>query len=129
MEHVLTDQIVRQALRGEICTVCPLRPPGSESLGPEVARSCEIGCPIFTNLEPLKAIAAAGQENPLVAYERAIREQVCQKCTASVTAGDYCYEGFSRTCPLSIMAPNVLLVIESLLSGRVTFGDRNKPPA
>jgi hypothetical protein len=81
------------------------------------------------NLAPLKDIAVATQDNALVAYERAIRDQVCQKCTATETAGDYCYEGFSRTCPLSVMAPNVLLVIESLLSGRVTArGGGETPP-
>jgi hypothetical protein len=130
MENTSTDQALRQSLRTEICPICPMRPPGSASLGPLIARSCEPGCPIFTNLEALKQIAAGGADNPLAAYERAIRQQVCQTCAASTTAGDFCYEGFSRTCPLSVMAPNVLLLIESHTSGTTAppSGGAETPP-
>jgi hypothetical protein len=129
MENTSTEQVLRYALRGQVCPICPLRPPGSESLGPTVARSCEVGCTIFTNLETLKGIAASSADNPLAGYERAIREQICQGCKAAPTAGDFCYEGFSRTCPLSVMAPNVLLVIESLLAEHTTSqAGARKPP-
>jgi hypothetical protein len=122
-QQLPTDEVLRRSLREGICPLCPMRPPGSENLGPLTARTCEPTCTIFTNLEPLKDIALGGAGDPLAAYERRIKEQICQKCMATPTAGDFCYEGFSRTCPLSIMAPTVLLVIEALITERSATGN------
>jgi hypothetical protein len=84
-------------------------------MGPLKARECEGACTIFTNLEALKAIAAQCEGDVRARYENAIRERVCQQCTATPTAGDFCYEGFTRVCPLSLHAGTVLSVIEPLL--------------
>ena len=118
MQHVLTNEVMRRALRAKVCPSCPKRPVGSESFGPMVARACEGTCTVFGNLKTLKLIARQLEKEPGAGYEQAIRNQICQQCTAAPTAGDYCLEQFNRVCPLSTHAGVVLETIESLLPAR-----------
>ena len=115
MQNVGPDTEMRRALRAQVCTTCPMRPKGSEALGASIARTCETSCTIFENLDALKSIARQFQGDPLADYERAIRDSVCQHCTATPSAGDYCSDRLARTCPLSVQESNVLTVLESLL--------------
>jgi hypothetical protein len=115
MHHVATDEVIRRALRAQVCPTCRLRPEGSESLGPLAARLCEGTCTIFETIDELTAIAERFAGDPLASYERAINDGICQHCTAAPTAGDYCSERFHRTCPLTLEAANVLTIIEALL--------------
>src|SRR5262245_59142594 len=115
MQHVVTDEVIRRALRARICPTCPHRPDGSEAMDPLEARASEPACTIFANLEALKSIAAKGAGDIHAGFERAIKDGICQHCTATPTAGDWCYERFARSCPLSIFAADVVEIIESLL--------------
>jgi len=125
MQHVLTNAVIRRALRARVCPTCPKRPEGSESLGPLVPRTCEGACTIFGNLKQLKLIARQLEDQPRGNYELAIRNQICQQCTAAPTAGDYCLEQFNRVCPLSTHAGVVLQTIESILPKRKTASTRS----
>jgi hypothetical protein len=109
-----TDSVLRRALRAGICPTCPFRPQGSESMG-WVARSCEGTCTIFGNLNSLVLVAIGCAENPSAGFERLIRDQVCQQCNAVPTAGDYCSDRLSRTCPLSVQMADVLAALEPLV--------------
>lgn len=118
MQNVSTKRLIRRALRARVCTTCPIRPEGSESLGPTVTRKCEGTCTIFNNLEPLTAIAEQTAGDRLALFESAIRDSVCQTCKAAPSAGDYCSERLHCTCPLVLQAGHVLEVIESVLPAR-----------
>ncbi len=117
MQHVSTETLVRRAIRCQICPHCHRRPKGSENLGPRVARLCEPNCPIFRYLPKLEEIAARHANEP-GAYEAAIRDLVCQTCTLSPTAGDYCVEGMTRNCPLATYVKQAVELIEGLLAIR-----------
>src|SRR5215218_4455456 len=101
MQHVPIQSITARAVRAKICTQCYQRPTGSESWEPARSRPCEGECAIFRNLLKLEKIAAQVNDPGLDAYERAVRSQVCQRCTLSATAGDFCAEFATRSCPLS----------------------------
>jgi hypothetical protein len=67
-------------------------------------------------LEALKSVAQHTADDSLLHFERAIREGVCQQCTATPSAGDYCADRLACTCPLAVQAAKVLEVFESLLT-------------
>jgi hypothetical protein len=55
------------------------------------------------------------QHDPtLDSIEPALRNNVCNHCTLSRTAGDYCSELLARTCPLSRYALDVVQLLERL---------------
>lgn len=114
MQHVDSFEVIRRALRARICPKCPQRPEGSDSLGPLEARSCEPACTIFGNIRPLRGMALQFAGDRLAGYEQAIRDCVCQHCQATPTAGDFCSERLTRTCPLSLFGREVLSIIETL---------------
>jgi len=149
MQNVRPDAVIRRALRAQICPTCLQRPVGSESLPNTQARVCEGACTIFANLKTLMRIAAqqaraatAGQkltatdqrlEGGMVShFERAVQDEVCQTCTASPTAGDYCHQRLNCSCPLVLYGGRALAIIESLLPGvrrrhRAACGPRQQP--
>ena len=115
MQHVPQIELARRALRGAVCPTCYQRPPHSESLPPTVARSCEPVCPLFRHIDQLVAIAEASAAGATHDYERAIRDDVCNKCCTVPTAGDYCSERFHGACPLSLFAGRAVAVLEALV--------------
>jgi len=102
---------MQQAIRGNICIVCYRRPQGSETLGPDVPRSCEGECTIFLNLGTLKEIADASSPGP-GNWQRAMRELICRTCEQTPQPGDDCPANAARTCPLSRYAARVVQVLE-----------------
>ena len=116
MQHAKILEVMRRALRSEICTQCSQRPPGSESFEATVARTCEPLCPIFKNLPRLQSIARRVDGPAMAPYELAVLNRVCQNCDRSLTAGDYCHENLTRDCPLSRYMAQVITVIERVLA-------------
>jgi hypothetical protein len=108
MQHLTLTQVMKRAVRATVCSQCYQRPIGSETLSPEEPRACEPTCTIFNNLARLKAIA---DRDDLPPWENLIKDRICQKCEDSPSAGDYCAEGMTRTCPLSRYGGMVLEVL------------------
>src|SRR6186997_827022 len=100
MQKVQILNLMRRALRGEICVDCWQRPPGSEKLGNDLARTCEVHCPIFKQLPRLQSVARQVKSPSLAPYQLAVLNRICQKCDSTPTAGDYCHEQLNRSCPL-----------------------------
>ena len=115
MQHLPQIELARRALRGTICPTCYQRPPHSESLPPTVARSCEPQCPVFKYIDRLLVIAEASAAGSARHYERAIRDDICNKCCTAPTAGDFCSEGLHSTCPLSRFAGQAVAVLQALV--------------
>jgi hypothetical protein len=118
MQHLNPAQLSQHAVRAAVCTHCIYRPPHSEKLSSSVARSCERDCAIFLNLNVLRGIAAADQRTPMADYEREITQRVCRRCDLSSTAGEYCVERLTCTCPLAMYSGEVLAALESLYPQR-----------
>jgi hypothetical protein len=115
MQRVQILELMRRALRGDVCKECWQRPPGSEKLDTTVPRTCEVHCPIFKDLPRLQSVARQVKSPSLAPYQLAVLNRICQKCDASPTAGDYCHEQLTRTCPLSRYLGKVMGVIERVL--------------
>jgi hypothetical protein len=113
MRKLPLTQVLRRGIRATVCVQCYQRPVGSEALSPDTPRDCEPDCPIFDNLARLKVIADRDDLGP---FETTIRNRICQKCEQSPTAGDYCAEGLTRSCPLSRYAGLVLEVLGRIRS-------------
>ena len=116
MQHATLLPVVKNALRAEICTVCDQRPAGSETLGPTVARSCEDQCPIFKYVPKLVGIASTVRGQRLGPVEDLLLDHVCNHCDVSQSAGDFCAERLSRSCPLSVHHLKVIETIEPLIA-------------
>ena|SRR2546426_2430833 len=114
MQHLPITEIVSRLVREIACTKCYQRPPGSESLGPEVSRTCEATCPLFFHLPALVHLAGQVDDTP-GACETAIQGSVCGGCRLSPTAGDYCADYAARTCPLSRYSAEVLNALQRLV--------------
>lgn len=113
MQHPPPLQTAQRLTRALICTKCPRRPAGGESLGPQDPRHCEPTCALFVYLPRLQEIA--GQNDPVPGdYERSFRDLACRGCRLSPTAGDYCTEYLTRACPLSLYAGEVIGALEGL---------------
>jgi len=117
MQHVSSQELIRRAVRCQVCPHCHRRPKHSETLGPLVPRACEPACAIFLHLPELEAVAAAHANAP-GAYETAIRDSVCPTCKLTPSAGDFCADQMARTCPLSAYGKQVIELIEGLLAVR-----------
>ena len=87
MQHLSNEELARRAIRSQICSICCDRPKGSDSFGPEVARVCESTCAIFASLPTLQALVA-DHDPQLDSIESAMRNNVCNKCKISPSAGD-----------------------------------------
>jgi hypothetical protein len=113
MRHLTQDDVARRAVRAQICPVCYQRPPGSETLKPDEPRECEPHCAIFLSLPILQTLVAC-RDSKLDSIEQTMRNQVCNHCTLSPSAGDFCSESLARTCPLSRHALDVIRLLERL---------------
>ena len=119
MQHLPAHTVMQRTLRREICTQCHQRPSHSESLGPDVPRSCEPQCTIFIHLPKLHEIAERTHKPTLAPYEHAMRELICNTtCEQSPTAGDYCAERTTENCPLARYAGLVIDVLERVEKSR-----------
>ena len=116
MRHLPISDVTRRLVREVACRRCSDRPPGSEALGPEVARSCEGGCPLFFHLPTLLRLAWGVGDEP-GACEAAVVNQVCAGCRLRPTHGDFCADFFARTCPLSRYSSDVVGALQRLARG------------
>jgi len=107
MRHLPVNEIARRLAREIACTRCAERPPGSEALGPEVARPCETECPLFIYLPTLIRLARQVDDTP-GACESGVKRSVCADCRLRATSGDFCADYDARTCPLSTYSHDVL---------------------
>ena len=114
MQHLTPLDVAQRALRARICRECFKRLPGSETLGPNEARSCEPECTVFLHLPRILEIAAEVRDPTLGPYDHAVRELICQVCNASPTSGDYCSERSTVNCPLARYLGEVVDTLESL---------------
>jgi hypothetical protein len=112
MQHLAKIEIQQRAIRANVCVQCSDRPTGSEAWPSNTIRSCETLCPIFVHLHKLDAIAQRVKAPTLDPYELEIREDVCQHCELSETAGDYCSARTTGQCQLSRYLPLVIDTLE-----------------
>jgi hypothetical protein len=74
-------ELLKHVLRARVCTLCHLRPPHSESLGPEVVRPCELACPVFVHLPALRKLAIL--RDPMIGSRAAaLGQRIDQICNA-----------------------------------------------
>ena len=111
MQHLPIDTVARRVTRQVACMTCYQRPPGSESLGPDVARACEGTCPLFFHLPTLVRLAVEVGDTP-GDWEATVKQSVCQGCGLRPTSGEYCADYESRACPMSRYAGDVLAALE-----------------
>jgi hypothetical protein len=113
MQHESIMGLARRALRLKVCQMCYQRWPGRLQ-NPLAPRACEPTCPIFASLPQL---LIASVESPReMAADDVNRHYVCLTCQASASAGDsagdFCIDRFTRTCPLSRYGRDVLEVLQ-----------------
>ena len=113
MRHLPINDVALRLVREVACMRCSDRPPGSEALGPEVARPCEVGCPLFFHLPTLLRLAREIGDEP-GACEAAVANQVCAGCRLRPTHGDFCADFLARTCPLSRYSGDVIGALQRL---------------
>src|SRR5436305_12072617 len=105
--HVKEIELDKRAVRAKVCTRCYQCPHREYSLGLDVPRPCERTCTIFINLPALQA--AVAQRLPVLGdADQAVEAIVCETCHARPTAGEFCAEFASRTCPLSRYGRDVI---------------------
>jgi len=129
MQHLPQIELARRALRGTICPTCSQRPHQSESLPPTVARSCEPACPLFRYIDRLIVIADASAAGTAHDFDRAIRDDVCNKCCTVPTAGDFCSERFHGACPLSLYAGRAVAVLQALVEAETRVSQAHARPS
>lgn len=115
MRHLPITEVAHRLVREIACTKCYQRPAGSETLGPEVARPCEMSCALFFHLPTLVRLAGQVGDAP-GACETAVKESVCGRCRLTATAGEFCGEYATRSCPLSRYSGDVLCALPRVLS-------------
>jgi hypothetical protein len=116
MQHPALIPVVKYALRKDICPVCIERPAGSETLGPTEPRSCEGECPIFNYTAKLIGIAVTARGARTAPVEHMVLDHVCDQCDHSETAGEFCADRFTRSCPLSVHYLKVIEAIEPVIA-------------
>lgn len=118
MQHLPTLEVMKRAVRAEVCPQCSQREPEGEWPHLDKPRPCEAGCTIFLNLPRLRLIVHRQHSASMTPYEEAMRELICQSCQSHHTAGDYCAPRSTRSCPLSRYADLVVDVLERVDSAR-----------
>lgn len=98
------------AIREQICPTCERRPPGSESLPADAARSCEAQCDLFVYLPRLTELVRRFGGEPPCGYESAVRSLPCVACTSGEPVA--CPAPCPR--PLNRYAAEALAVVESI---------------
>ena len=117
MQHLPITEVERRLVREIACVSCYQRPPGSEVLGPQVARTCEPTCSLFFHLPKLVRLASQVGERP-GECEAAVKDQICQGCTLKESAGDYCADYGARTCPLTRYSAAVIARLQRMMPFR-----------
>ena len=117
MWHLPLNEIASRVAREVACARCSDRPSGSEALGPEVPRSCEVRCPLFVHLPKLIALAATVGDQP-GDCDRGVRDVVCATCRLRPAAGEFCPDYGARSCPLSRYSGDVLAALQRVVSAR-----------
>lgn len=120
MRHENVLNVMRRAIRKEICPTCFRREPfvdgtNSTEARPTEARQCEAGCSIFINLPMLKRLSQKSIHDSTISLEDEILEKICARCESNETAGDYCRDRTSRSCPLSRYGFDVIEVLERVV--------------
>jgi len=110
--------VAQRGIRWEICTQCFNRPAGSEALGPHEPRACEPWCAIFHHLPKLMRIVHTVHASTLADYQHAIKDEICQFCDLSDTAGDYCAKRTMESCPLARYGGEVIDILERVQQAR-----------
>lgn len=113
---VLTE--AQRAIRGSICPTCPSRTVRGDEANCRLPRACEANCTLALFLPQLLAIAARTDLSEPGAIDAAVRKRICQQCPYSPSAGDYCAERLTRTCPLSRHAERAVEVLEKVIRHR-----------
>ncbi len=114
MQNLPRLEVAQRALRERVCTQCSDRPEGSETQEPTESRLCEPECSVFTHLQRVQRIVATTTSTTLGPYEKKIREQICQSCELSSTAGDWCADRTSCACRLTRYTSLVIETLERL---------------
>jgi hypothetical protein len=117
MQHLPISEVERRLVREIACVSCYQRPPGSEALGPQVARTCEGSCPLFFHLPKLALLANQVGSRP-GECEAAVKNHICQSCILKESAGDYCADYAARTCPLSRYSAAVIARLQRMMPFR-----------
>ena len=120
MQHDRVLEIMRRAVRTEICPECFRREPfvddqDSTTPSPHKSRCCEPTCSIMINLRKLKKLAERSIYDSKISLEDEILHRICEKCESDETSGDYCRERTSRQCPLSRYAFDVENLLERVV--------------
>ncbi len=113
MQHLSILEMAKRGARGKICPHCYQRPLHSETLPPEIARSCEPQCTLFIHMPKMATLVAEGATLACAADE-IVHTIICQTCRASPTAGDFCSDRLARTCPLSRYGAQLIEILERL---------------
>jgi hypothetical protein len=117
MRNLPLNEVARRLTRELACVRCHQRPPGSEMLGPEVSRACELDCPLFVHLPRLMALSGRVGDRP-GDCEVAVRTTVCGACRMRPTSGEFCADYDNRACPLSRYVGDVVAGLQRVLASR-----------
>jgi len=131
MQHENVLEMMRRAVRTEICPTCFKREPFADgsnptSPRPREARRCEESCNIFRNLPSLKKIAQQSARDPSVSLEDELMNRICLHCDTSESAGDYCVDRTNRQCPLARYSFDVVELLERVASAAQHQGAKKK---
>jgi ferredoxin len=118
MQQLARMDVIKRGIRSEVCPKCENRALDAQPLDLSEPWPCEQTCPIFAYLPEMVRLTRQQLDEPLPDYRALVRDSVCQGCTLSETAGDYCAEGFTRACPLSRHELEVVGIVERLISRR-----------
>jgi hypothetical protein len=66
-------------------------------------------------MNELVGIAATARNQRPLSADQMITDHICNHCTVSATAGDYCTHRLTCSCPLTLYGLHVVEVIEPLL--------------
>ena len=116
MRHLPILDVSRRLVREMACVRCSDRPPGSETLGPEVVRPCEGACPLFVHLPRLVQLAGEIGDGP-GACDAAVVTSVCADCRMRPSSGDFCADFSARTCPLSRYSSEIIGALQRMAHG------------
>jgi hypothetical protein len=99
-------EVLRHELRQHVCRDCRWRPAGSETLGPDVPRSCEPACTVFRGLPALARAARLMDpmlRPPRLTLQHRIRD-LCEQRDPFARAGP-------GHCPLRLYGRQVAMVL------------------
>lgn len=112
--HGVNMERARRALRISVGKGCERRPPGSESLGADAARTCEPQCKLFLHLPQL--VQTAECLDPMLAsLPRVMTRSIDDVCAAPAGARA-CHAAPAEECPLSKYRRRVIRALERVVA-------------